>query len=566
MACFVSGELGCSCLVLVPTIDHYLPSGKAAGTVEATKKRVSCLLMVLVVCAGVRIWLIANTEVIARDGVVYVKMAREWSADASHVVQSYDYHVGYPVAIAGTHRILEALGQARYTSSWDLSGQIVSLVASLLTMVGVWWLAGMAFDWRIAWLSALLFGVGRKWAALGADVLSDALAVCLQIWAVVLALLLLRQLRQKSNWAILLAAGVGICSGLGYLVRPEALLILILAVAFWLICQFYWRASWRLTFACIGVALLGALACAGPYMIAIGALSKKKSVDQIIMAPARQFDSFAWLAGLLPGQRPAIRVFVNQFFEALHPAVALFLCIWLAVWICKKVLRVQLPSKLLIFPRRVNALFMLTASGAIMLMLTGLYHNVHYMSERHVMFLAALLSPLAGAGFMISVESAGIIVRRLKLPQWFARLILPVGTTAIVLGLLSHTLGPLHAGKAYYKQAGRFVGEVSTRGDYVLADRSRIVHYAVAANPDIGAPLIPTGHLSREQLLGHIRQTSATYLVISDDTLAQSTSRLVSLLKTQTFIEIRQFDQLVKNRSDTLRVYRIDHRVLPSTP
>ena len=529
-------------------------------------KRAATLLMVLVACATVRLWLIAHTDVIARDGTVYVKMARELSADPSHVVQSYDYHVGYPVAIAATHQILQALGQAQNMSSWDLSGQIVSLIASLLAMMAVWWLAGMAFNWRIAWLSALLFGLGRKWAVLGADVLSDALAVCLQIWAVVLALLLLRQLRKKSNWAIPLAAGLGICAGLGYLVRPEALLVPILAIAFCLFYQFHWRASWRLTIVSTVLIALTTLACALPYMIAIGALSKKKSIDQIIMVSASQYDSITCLAALSPGHRPAIRAFINQLFEALHPVGGLFLCICLAVFIGKTVLRIKLPSKILIFRRRINSLFMLATTAAIMIILTGLYSNVHYMSYRHLMFLAALLSPLAGAGFMMSAEFTAILATWLKLPQWCARLILPIGTVAIVLGLLSHTLRPMHAGKAHYKQAGHFVGQLATVDEHVLTDSSRTIHYAVAKNPNISASRIPGNNLSREQLLQYIEQTSATYLVISDHTLAQSTSDLTSLFAAPAFTQIRRFDQLAKKRSKTLQVYRIDHLALPSTP
>ena len=535
-------------------------------SIRAFMKRAATLLMVLVACAAVRLWLIAHTDVIARDGTVYVKMAREWSADPSHVVQAYDYHVGYPVAVAATHQILQALGQAQDMSGWDLSGQIVSLVASLLAMVAVWWLAGMAFNWRIAWLSALLFGLGRKWAALGADVLSDALAVCLQIWAVVLALLLLRQLRKKSNWAIPLAAGLGIRAGLGYLVRPEALLVPILAIAFCLFYQFHWRASWKLTIVSTVLIALTTLACALPYMIAIGALSKKKSIDQIIMVSASQYDSITCLAALSPGHRPAIRAFINQFFEAIHPVGGLFLCICLAVFIGKTVLRIKLPSKISIFPRRLNSLFMLATTAAIMIILTGLYSNVHYMSYRHLMFLAALLSPVAGAGFMMSVQFIAILATWLKLPQWCARLIFPIGTVAIVLGLLSHTLRPLHAGKAYHQQAGHFVGQVATIDDHILADRSRTIHYAVAKNSDISASRIPVDSLSREQLLQYIRQTSATYLVISNRTLSQATPDLISLLEPPAFILIRQFDQLANKRSGALGVYRIDYPALPTTP
>ena len=538
-------------------------------------KRIASLLIALAACALVRIWLISHTDAVAKDGVIYMKMAREWSVDPCRVVQDYDYHIGYPVTIAVAHRILRAVGLEEGMAGWELAGQMVSLLTSLIAMVAVWLFARTAFDHRIAWLTVLLFGIARKWAALGADICSDALAVSLQMWALVLSLLVLRQLSKKSNWAILSAAGVGLCAGAGYLVRPEALLIAVLGIAFWLAYQLYRRLSWPLTLTSVAVTVLTILACVLPYMITIGTLTKKKSITDLILVPAKHHEPTVFLATLPAGQYSSIRVFVNRFLDALHPTLGFLLCIWLLTWIAKNVLRIRLPERILIFPKRLSALFMIAVGVAFIFVLTGLHRNVGYISYRHVMFLAAMLSPLAAAGLIILVGCITILAKRLTLPQWFGRLVLPLATVVVMTILLSYTLEPLHGGKAYTRRAGHFVGASAAADDHIISERRRVIHYAWARNPAINASHMSASDLNKRALLEKIKQTSARYLILSDYSLARSTSEFISFLKGPLFTEVGNFPQLehevssaflAKKSLDTLRVYRIDHLALSDNP
>lgn len=538
-------------------------------------KQVASLLVALAICALVRIWLVSHTVVIANDGVIYTKMAREWSADPHRVVQDYDYHVGYPAAIASAHRLMTALGLEEGMAGWDLAGQIVSVLASLIAMVAVWLFARMAFDQRIAWLTVLLFGISRKWAALSVDVCSDALAVCLQIWALVLSMIVLRQLSKKSNWAVLSAAAVGLCTAAGYLVRPEALLVAVLGIAFWLAHQLYRRLSWPLTLTSVAVTVSVVLAGVLPYMFAIGTLTKKKSITDIIILPAKHQGLTACLATLSSAYCSSMRVFACRLSDALYPALSILLCIWLATWIVKSVLRIRLPARLLILPRRTSGLFMVALGLAFLVMITGLHRNVGYMSYRHVMFLAAVLSPLAAAGFAILVAGITFLAERLRLPQWFSRLIMPLATIVVVVILLSYTLKPVHAGKQYSRRAGYFVGQSITADDHIITDRRRVIHYARAGNSAIEASHISANDLNKQALLERIKQTSARYLILSDYNLARSTSGFISFLNGPLFTELRQFPQLeyelsssflAKNTPDTLRVYRINHLALPDNP
>ena len=515
-------------------------------------RRFEALLMVLICCAAARTWLIAHTEVIAKDGTTYVKMARAWSTDPRGVVREYDYHVGYPVAVSGMHWVLEKVGVAKGAGGWDLSGQVVSLVAAMAATIAVWLFAGMTFNWRIAWIAGVLFALGRKWSALGADVLSDALAVALQMWAVVLALYALEQLRRKSTWSLALAVGVGLCAGLGYLVRPEALLPCVLAVAMWIAYQLRARKSWTLTLTSAGVTLVTTLACALPYLLAIGGLTKKKSFDDLVIRPIS--GGIAQLAVIVtsPAHYSALRQLVNQLFEALHPLLGFLMCICLIVYAIQRVLRKK-PTNVLLAPARLPGAFMMLAAAAVLVpLLMSMYTNVRYLSYRHLMFLAALLSPLAGAGLDFLVRSLVHILKRINLRRTNERVVLGIIMGAMVISVSLHTLQPLHHGKEYYRLGGQFVREFANRDDYVLSDSSWVLHYSGLRGMSLRGEMIRA-----KTILPLIERSRATYLVLSGKKMRNCDPELSRVLASPRFAEIARFVQPQRKRPDILHVYRI---------
>ncbi len=520
-------------------------------------RRIATLLVVLVACAALRLWLVAHTEVIAKDGIVYVKMAREWSSGPLRVVRGYNYHVGYSVAIAAVHRLLLAAGASSGLADWELSGQVVSVISSLAAMVAVWLLTGMTFGWRAAWVAALLFGLGRKWASLGADVLSDALAVCLQMWAVVLAVMAVKWLQRESKWAVALAAGVGLCAGLGYLVRPEALLVAALAGVLWLACQIRHRKSWRLTLTAVGAMVIVTLACALPYMTAIGALTKKKSLSDLVALPAVESVAMTLPTVLLAGQYNPLRQFTNQLFEALHPLAAFAALFWLVAWAVVRFARVKSAKALCPSPRPEGTFIMLAATVVTAPMLMGLYANVKYLSHRHLMFLAALLSGLAGAGVCLLAALIADGLNKIRKRRITEPLVLAVTVGLMVAGLVFHSLRPLHEGKGYYRQAGQFLGESAKPEAFVLTDSGYILHYSQLP----GAVVMPS-KTDADGLLERIGQSKATHLVVRDKVIRRAWPKLSAMLVLPPFVELRSFVQVCPKRPDTIRVYRVNREAL----
>jgi len=517
----------------------------------ATRRSVELIVLVSV-CAAVRIWLICNSSLIAKDGTIYVRMGREWCSDPAGVVRNYDYHVGYPAVMGGAHRLLLSLGWGDTLRTWELSGQLVSLIASLCGMAAVWAFAGMAFGWRIAWIAGLLFGIGRKWAVLGAEVLSDALSVSLQMWAVVLGIMVLERFRRKSLWSVAMAAAVGIFSGVGYLVRPEAVLPGALAAILWVVYQIRKKGSWGLTLGALGANAATTLTCMLPYVIAIGGLTKKKSITDFVTAPIAPGGVQTALPFLAAGHYGAIRHLLNQLFEALHPVVAVLVCLYLASHLVKRYATGRQRDVPISIPvPRWDALFMMLGGMGVMVpLLTALYANVDYLSYRHVMFTAMLLSPLSGAGMSVLIESATVLANRSALRNAPKYLIPGTIAIATLLGIGSHALRPMHAGKEHYRHAAQFVARSAKSGDRVITDSVWILHYSQVPGIQLGIRQL------REVLRTSSPRDDGTYLILSEKTIRKGAPELQDALNEAHFAEIGRFVQNRSENPDSIGVYR----------
>jgi hypothetical protein len=515
------------------------------------------LLGVLIVCAIPRIWLINHTEVISRDGTVYIRMSQQWAHNPQGVIQDYNYHVAYSAMISVVHQALSASGMSDDPANWDLIGQWISMIASLAALAGIWLFAGLAFNWRVAWISVLVIGLGRKYTAISSDVLTDSLSMAFQIWTAALAVVAVRLLLRKNKRAIGIAVLVGVCSGVGYLVRPEGLLPGVLAICMYIGVQLYKRVSWRLTLCASVATLVATIACASPYIYAIGGLTKKKALSDIVSGPLQQ----GVLAMAYFTKASGIHTLASQFTEAIHPIGAVLVGIFLATWVGWKITRINLPPQVRITPKPAPVFFMLSVTTILGGVLVSMHSRVGYISHRHLIFIAALLVPLAGAGGVILIEWMKIARRRSGLPESLDKLFLPLGVSAVAVGLLCHTLHPLHDQKLYFRQAGNHAGQIATQDDRILTCSGWAEHYAKAVNPEVKTSRIVPRKLNAQRVVKHITQKSATILVISKRTCDLSAD-ISELLKGPGFTELRRFRPASPRIPDEITIYRINRDTL----
>jgi hypothetical protein len=511
-------------------------------------------IFVLAFCVFVSAWLVGHTAAISRDGPEYIDMARQWGASPRAVVRNYDYAVGYPAAIAGVHWALKHLGWVGGTLEWDVSGQVLSLVGNVAAMAALWLIAEMAFDWRVALTTTLLLEAGRHWALLGADVMSDALAIALEMWAVVFSLWTLRRLRDRSTWAVGLGALTGLCAGVGYLVRPESLAMLILACGLWLIVRFLERLDWGRTVSAMAAAIVVTAGCAAPYMMAIGAITKKKRLGEIVLARAMRLP-LATIELKVQGYSPPWAL-VTQLGEAMHWVVFGFACAWVIAWVGSRLWWNRKLSGVLPAPKRDSVIVMIGAAALLSPMLMGLYEFAGYLDYRHVMVLAMLLSPLAGAGGVFVADFLETRVAR-RQSRWGAGV--RAAALAVVCALMLVTaLRPLHEDNYGERVAAMQIAPQLRADDYVLTNSSLFLHYSGGTGWFFNADPTPGSDVLRRIRHG---KPAVSVVALRAGFLAANPD-LAARLHSPAFVELLRQTK----GADAMSVYRVDRSAVATMP
>ncbi|HOD80977.1 MAG: FG-GAP repeat protein [Planctomycetes bacterium ADurb.Bin126] len=449
---------------------------RPAGTWQSGAK----FAVLLTAFAATRLWLIDSSDLIARDGTLYVHIAQTFSSDPVQTVRSATVHPGYPVLLWAVHGVMEGQDSSD-VEGWDRAGRTISFVAALGATVGLWLWSRLLIGPSAAFIGALLFTLGRKWSALGADVLSDSLAVCLQVWALLAGLAVLRRLMCGRRSAVLWAVAAGALVGLAYLVRFEPIVLVGALAGTWAVCSYRQGRNWRLGLACIGVFGATFIATVLPFVVTIGHFTTKQThLDQLLSAGGHS-GAFAGLALAVADSQTDWTGLVDKFFEAQHPLLGFLTLTCLLGWGLAR--RFPLVRRLLPLPMaaREPALILLAVCLLLVPLMAVRLGGMGDLSGRYLMLPALLSSPLAGAAVLALTEAAvslmvrgvrgeGIIQRR---RGWAVAAV----TAALAAGLTAHALRPLHEGSAY-RQAGLFLRERASDKSFLLTDEAWALHYS----------------------------------------------------------------------------------------
>jgi len=544
----------------------HIPYRMIADVQTAVRRRpglaVFALVGVLAVCSAGRAWMIANTVVISRDGTQLVAIARRMSADPLETARNSDIHVGYPAMVAWVHGLLPGgQGPSSDPAGWDLAGQFVSLAGALLATAGLWCFARQAFDWKIATLATLLFSATRKWAVMGADVLTDAPMIACITWSACFALRADEHLAARRGRAMLCAVLAGALVGVGYAIRPEAIVMMLIAMSLWLTSAARGRAGWARTGGAVALALGAMIACMLPYMLTIGAVTNKRSVDMFLgVLPGGAF-SIASAGPALPAAvgtatPGAIRKLIDQLVTAHHPLLSCLTGGWLVVYLAARGFKLRIPLPARVFPR--------SASGA-MLMLGPLvlicpavllhYARTGMLSHRYVMFPAMMLAPAAAGAIAILWYWLKLLARTFAwstpITTWAFRL--AVG--GIIAGMAIHASRPSHADKMHFRTAADYVQSITAEGEtFVVADNVPwIAHYAQRRREDSQWALKATNEQwLRSFLARHAGRLFVLQVKVGADSPLHRPERI-----SPRFTHIRDFPPVNPSRGRTIKIYRI---------
>ncbi|NLF31861.1 MAG: hypothetical protein GX591_13360 [Planctomycetes bacterium] len=536
------------------------PQGNALATDDAgyrPSRTVALVLMglILLLCAAIRLWIISHSSMIARDGVTYLELAQDFRRDPVELIRTSHYHPGYPAAVALAYGLMGGEGGDNDRAAWERAGQAVALAAAMAGLAAVAILASMAFDLRIALFTVLLFGCGSKWAELGSNVLSDTLAIAFQLWAVVAALAALGALRLGRRRALAAAAAVGLCAGAGYWVRGEAALVAPAAAVLWLLYAAGRQVRWRRAIVASALTILVALLGAMPYMIAIGGITRKHvlgtEVPQLRAATAPALPP----AAERDDPPPALLALAGRISEAAHPAVAALGALWAVAWGLDR-LRRRPPAPWIPRPARPAAIIAAIVVAASMPVLAVHYRNTGILSSRYVMFIAALLAPLGGAGLVVLVRLPAAVAAPLRRSRRAATALTAVLLVGTAGGMAAHAMRPLHADSTSHRLAGEHLARLRLRIDpqaVIVSDSPWVRHYA-------GPPAqpLPARRLSAALLrdrLGGIEAPCA-YLALTAE--ARRRDRATAALLTGPAFGLIEWTDPSPSPDEALTLYRVD--------
>jgi Dolichyl-phosphate-mannose-protein mannosyltransferase len=459
------------------------------------------LLLVL----PLRLWLLHNTEVTARDSIGYIRYALQFDKHPwNEVVKKNDQHPGYPAMVWLVSIPVRNIDGTVTPENMELCTQLVNLVASLLLIVPMYLLGRQFFDRTTSFWATLLY----QYLPISAQLLSDGISEPMYLVLLVSGLLqAVHAIRDKSVWRCALC---GVFTGLAYLTRPEGALILpALAVALvGMQLRSGERMAWSRFLACGSIALLAAMLIGAVYVGATGRISNKPSLNETLRNLWELATRF-FLTSDTQAAAGSVHLFGASFPLADSRWIRLERSVWALIseinqgfhYVAGMVAVIGgcLSFKLL---WRDACFLVLLAFGVLhSLVLIALAMSVGYVSDRHVMILVLIGCFLVIVGLR---EVPRIFLAWRKPSQtpntpanswkvwlrspcvWFAVLM-----TALLVFCMPKATQRLHGNRAANHAAGMWLAEHLEEGDLVIDDHSWSNFFAGHVFLEGNEPVLP---------------------------------------------------------------------------
>jgi 4-amino-4-deoxy-L-arabinose transferase-like glycosyltransferase len=430
------------------------------------------LLAIVVLAAALHALGIARTPLPAQDGLKFIRIARQFQVRSPiDVIRDSDRHPLYPALIAVAEPFVAAL-RGRSPDTWRIAAQGVAALASIALLFPLYSLARMLFSDRVAALAVLLFVLLPLPAEVGRDTLSDSLGLLATLTALRFAAAALS--REQGGTAAF--AGCGIAAGVGYLARPEVVLVPLAVLVTRLLTRDWGPGPRRRAAVELSALSVAFLTLVGSYALAKGEVSEKLALRYGAGLPrprpavrlARPWlppglDDPRWdfspkeetLAGdgsaSVPRTAPAaIAELIARWAEGLGGFLGLF-AIWGAVRAGALRTRVRRGSPDPAAERVPPRLRPLLTIYLVLYALALVRHllTLGYLSDRHLLPLVAVSLLWAAAGVALC---AGRIARTLGWSQGRTR---RVGTALVVVISLA-ALGALHWKPGHHSRWGHW--------------------------------------------------------------------------------------------------------------
>jgi hypothetical protein len=447
----------------------------------APDRRISSWLvmtLLITVAIGLHLWVIARTEVAARDSIGFIRYAlRLESEPLTKVLKEGEQPPGYPAIVLLVSKPVRMWKGDSSADTMVLSCQLASALMAVLSIIPMVLLGQELGSRQLGWIAAAFFLCLPGWLRLTSDGLTEGAFL---FWLASALWLGIRGLRTGGVVGFLLS---GSAIGMAYLTRPEGLEI---ALAFGIVLlgrqliasarQPWARVAPQLLALSCGLMLVG-----GPYVATIGRLSNKNTTKYMIG------DSDVNPVGVLPqyGRTACGRTPLAAWFSESDGRLARW------TWAAQEVTREAAQGLsyfglglaalgLLVLPRRPGgapALAMLAVLAAMhAVILCRMATLSGYLSERHTLPIAfAACFPAAATLLWVGQRLSS--VRPALLSTGIA-----IGGLLIASPALTK---PLHYNRAGHKAAGKWLATNITANDGILDPFNWSEFYAGRLEPRV---------------------------------------------------------------------------------
>jgi 4-amino-4-deoxy-L-arabinose transferase-like glycosyltransferase len=488
------------------------------GSSKPERADIIRLSVVLILALAIRTWIIAHTEVTARDSIGFMRFAlslqeKPWG----EVIRSYEQAPGYPILMLAVMQPVRYFAGGLNPETLILSAQLTSLFASILTIFPLYFLGKSLFGRDAGAIGAALWQCLPVCVQVTSDGLSEATFLVFVSWTLYFAVLALR----RPSLLRLCCCGIG--TGLAYWTRPEGAELFV-AVGAILITTGILARRLQFTILQLGALTAGFVPFIALYVGISGHFTNKPTgrdffngggeanpgnIDARRSASAMLFAAFWGVDDAHDESRPlwALHNVGREIRKGLHYLGAGLALV--ALWWFRK----QLGND----PRLWLLVGLAALHGAILWRVAVMKG---YVSDRHTMPIVLIACLWIGA----LLAEFGRRLCTLNLLKWSGGHGATIALTAVLLAWgLPSSLKPMHANRAGHHAAGRWLarnlspddevidpycwahfysGSVFLEGRYIALPIEKHTRYVVleqSANQHSRLPLVPVARSLAEQ-------------------------------------------------------------------
>lgn len=445
-----------------------------------TRQDALYLTVLMAVALSVGIYLIATTVVIAKDGTGFIQFAQGMDSSPVESVKANYQHPGYSFMILCCHRLVGFFCDTFTLSSWIYSAQAVTLVFRLLAIVILYYLGRILVGPRSCFWAMIILIVLPAPTEYGSDALSDWPHLFF-LFSAMLSLILGAQRKSAIFFGL-----AGVLAGLGYLVRPECVQIVIYGFS-WLTVQLVLSKSMADRFKTAGalaLLLAGFICLAGPYMHLKGGFFPKKSI-LVSFANSDRDD--------VGQQQTTLHLSESGCYAAIESGKVFGAINKLVENIGETLMWFFVPGLVVGFygfcrQRRwfePTTFFIILAVTLNIFLLCLLHYKYGYISKRHSLAMLVLAIFFIPDGISKIVSIAG----KQKSKRWHFYLLVGVGVCICVPKLLR----PLHEDKGVLLAAAEWISENTNEDAVIGVSDRRVSFYAQRQMVKYNEKSIPSG-------------------------------------------------------------------------